>query len=487
MGAASQVLHDRGDVVRAVRAAFWAGTTLLRQGELAAGSGWIARGRRLLDEAGLDDCVERGYLSIAPAFAAMHSGDLVSALGLIRQVMEIGRRFGDSDLLVFMRLAEGRTRLLQGDVQDGMATLDEMMLSATTTDISPLFAGLIFCFALQTAHQFHDLGRARAWTAASTRWCLAQPDLDMYRGECQVYRAHVLQVGGDWRHASEEVASACRAFLRHPPHFAAGFAVYEQGELHRLAGRYPEAEATFAQAASLGHTAQPGLALLRFGQGRLSAADAGIRRALAEAPSPLLRATVLPAYVDIVLAACDREAAHAAATELAEIAARFHSDYLHGMAAHAEGAVRLATGEAQAALPPLRRAAASWQQLDAVYLSAQTRLLIGCACRELGDEDAAQLEIDGARQVFTRLGAAPDARRAATLLAPAGQDRPGGLTGREVELLALLATGKTNREIAVQLFISEKTVARHVSNIFDKLGISSRAAATAYALKNNLA
>lgn len=487
MAGASQVLAERGDAPGAARAAYWAGATLLRLGEFATGSGWNARGQRLLDDAGIDDCVERGYLLVAPVFSALHAGEFENLFTLVGEISAIARRFGDAGLLTLIRQVEGRTRLLQSDVNGGMAILDEVMVTAATTDMSALFVGLIFCFAIRTAHEFHDFGRAREWTAAAERWCLTQPDLDMYRGECQVYRAHALQVGGDWQSASEQVAAACRAFLRPPAHPAAGFALYEQGELHRLAGRYSAAEEAFVQAASHGYPPQPGLALLRLDQGRIDAANASIRRTLAETHEQLARADILPAFVDIVLAAGDLEAAQGAAAELARIGTQFHSEYLQAQAAHAEGAVLLASRRADEALKTLRRATATWQRLSAAYHAARTRLLIGQACRELGDEDAARLEIEGARQVFATLRAEPDVRRSAALLVPPGRNLPMGLTRREVELVALLATGKTNREIAEQLFISEKTAARHVSNIFNKLGVSSRAAATAYALKHDLA
>jgi DNA-binding NarL/FixJ family response regulator len=361
------------------------------------------------------------------------------------------------------------------------------MVSALSTETPPLMVGLIFCFVIRTAHEFHDFGRAREWTAAIERWCLAQPDLDMYRGECQVYRAHVLQVGGDWQRASEQVASACLAFLRPPPHPAAGFGLYEQGELHRLAGHYAEAEEAFAQAASHGHPAQPGRALLRLGQERPIEAAASIRRALAETRDPLARAAILPAFAEITLAVGDIEAARTSMAELIEIGRELRSDYLQALAAHSEGAVLLSEGRPDVALIALRRAAATWQRLNAPYLAARTRLLIGRACRELGDEDSARLEVEGARDTFSTLGAVPDALQASALVSPGRQARPAGLTERELELLALLATGDTNRQIAERLVISERTVARHVSNIFNKLGVSTRAAATAYALKHNLA
>jgi DNA-binding CsgD family transcriptional regulator len=483
---AHQVLLERGDVAGAARAAFWAGQTLLRMGEPARGSGWIERGRRVLDEVGID-CVERGYLLIPLVIAANRAGDTDTALGLIAEVADTARRFGDADLQVFIRHAEGRALLRRGDIAAGMAIVDETMLTVTTGGISPLMTGAIFCSLIEATHSLYDLGRAREWTAAMEQWCLVQPDLNVYRGECQIYRAHVLKVGGDWEHAVEQTNSACVAFLGPPLHPAAGLAFYEQGELHRLAGRFAEAEAAFARASELGHPAQPGVSLLRLGQGRLDAAAAAIRRALAETPDPLARAGVLPAVAEIMLAIGDVEAAGAAGAELAGIASALGSEYLAGLAAAAEGAALLLAGEAPAALPGLRQAARTWQQLNATYLAAQTRLWIGRACRQLGDEDGAKLEIEAARQAFLRLGAGPDAERAATLLARTGGARPKGLTARELELLALLATGKTNREIAEELVISEKTVARHVSNIFAKLGVSTRAAATAFAVRNDLA
>jgi DNA-binding CsgD family transcriptional regulator len=487
MIAASHALLERGDVARAARAAFWAGATLARLGERAASSGWVSRGLRLLEEAGLQDSVERGYLLIPSIFDALRARELEVASGLIAESGSIARRFHDPNLATLVRHLDARALMARGQVPAGLAILDDVVVTATTSEISPLIAGLLFCSAIVIAHQVHDLGRAREWTAAAERWRESQPDLEMYRGECQVYRAHVLQVAGDWPRAQRQVASACEAFLQPPPHPAAGLAFYEQGELHRLTGRHAEAEAAFTRAASLGHSAQPGLALLRLAQGRAEAATAGIRRALTEASEPLARAGVLPAFVEIMVAAGGHDEARAAAAELREVAAQSGSDYLKAMAAQAEGAVRLTVGDAGSALPRLRDAAAAWQRLEAAYSFARTRLMIGEACAALGDADAARLEIEGARDVFRQLGAEPDLRAAEALLVTPNRRRPAGLTEREVELLALLATGRTNREIAGDLFISEKTVARHVSNIFNKIGVSSRAAATAFALRRGLA
>ena len=487
MSAASQVLLERGDVLRAARAAFWAGATLARLGGRAASSGWISRGLRLLEEAGLADSVERGYLLVPMIFDALRARDLELASGMIAEAGAIAGRFHDAELTLVVRHLDGRVLLARGGVSAGLAILDDVVVTATTSNVSSLIAGLLFCSVIVTAHQVHDFARAREWTTAAERWRESQPDLEMYRGECQVYRAHVLQLTGDWPRAEQQVTSACEAFLQPPPHPAAGLAVYERGELYRLTGRYAEAEEALTRAASLGHSAQPGLALLRLAQGRGDAAAAGIRRALAEASGPLARAGVLPAYVEIMLATAAHDEARLAAAELEEVAAMSGSDYLKATAAQAEGAVRLRIGDAGSALPRLREAAAVWVRLEAPHNIARTRLMIGEACAALGDADAARLEIEGARDAFRQLGAEPDLRKTEALLAARDRPRPAGLTEREAELLALIATGMTNREIARELVISEKTVARHVSNIFNKIGVSSRAAATAFALRQGLA
>jgi len=485
MGRASQELVARGDSERGARAAFFAGSTLNRLGETAAGSGWIARGRRLLEDAGLDDSVVHGYLLLSSVFQALRRGDLSAEPAQVSEIAGIARRHGDDDLLTFVRHLEGRATILAGDVQRGLAMLDEAMVGAVTTGMSPLLAGLMFCSILGTAQELHEYPRAREWAAAIDGWCDAQPGLEMYRGECRVFRARILQIAGDWPRAEEQAASACETFLRPPASpYAAARALYEQGELYRLTGRYANAEQAFDQAASLGHPAQPGLALLRLAQGRRQAAAAGIRRALAEAAGPAARAGILPAYVEILLAAGDLPGAHTAAGELHAVATQLESEYLGAQAAQAEGAVLVAAGEPAAALARLRGAAETWRRLEAGHALARTRLLIADACGSLGDADAAAFERAAARNAFELLGAAPDLE--ASERRPGPGERPFGLTEREAELLALLATGKTNREIGAQLFISEKTVARHVSNIFDKLGVSSRTAATAVALRHGL-
>jgi len=209
-----------------------------------------------------------------------------------------------------------------------------------------------------------------------------------------------------------------------------------------------------------------------------------IRRALEEAQDPIARSRLLPACVEVMLEAEEVGAARAAADELTGIAAQFDAPYLNALAVQASGAVLLAEGDPRAALALLRTAQRSWRNLEAPHQAARVRLMIAVACRELGDGASAELEFEAARGVLEELGAHPDLERLARL---AGAPRPGGLSRRESEVLTLVAAGKTNRAIATELFISEKTVARHVSNIFTKLGLSSRAEATAYAYEHGLA
>jgi len=267
---------------------------------------------------------------------------------------------------------------------------------------------------------------------------------------------------------------------------ALGHAAYRQGEVHRLQGDFGTAEAAYREASRFGLEPQPGLALLRLGQGNGNVAAAAIRRALSETTPPLKRAALLPAYVEVMLAVEEIDAARSASTELEELAERQGSDALDAMSAHARGAVDLAGGDPGAALVALRRAWQAWQDLGAPYDAARTRVLAGLACRALGDEDAALLEFEAARGVFAHLEARPDLAAVDSLAGVAALGATHGLTERELQVLRLVAAGKSNHAIAVDLFLSDHTVRRHLQNIFRKVGVSSRAAATAFAFEHDL-
>jgi DNA-binding CsgD family transcriptional regulator len=480
---AHQEFLSRGEVERAVRCAFWLAFALLEQGDQARGGGWLARARRLLDDAQLD-CVEQGYLLFPGALQALVEGDAAAAGAGFAEVARIADRFGDPDLVALSRLGLGGVRLAEGATTAGVALLDEAMVAVEAGEVSPLVAGIVYCAVIESCQEIYDLRRARQWTASLTRWCAAQPDLVPYRGECLVHRSEIMALHGAWPDAMEEARRAAER-LSAPPRPAAGLAFYQQGELHRLRGELTRAEEAYRQASQWGREPQPGLALLRLAQGQVDTAAAAIRRVVDEAADVASRSRLLPAQVEILLAAGDVAAAGAAAAELTRLADGLGAPFLTAVAAHAQGAVLLAEGDPRAALAALRGAWLAWRDLEVPYQAGRVRVLIGLACRELGDRDGAEMELDAARWVFRQLEAAPDLARVEALSGRAGAGA-GGLTARELEVLRLVAAGETNKAIAADLFISERTVDRHLSNIYAKLGVSSRAAATAHAYRHGL-
>jgi DNA-binding CsgD family transcriptional regulator len=374
-----------------------------------------------------------------------------------------------------------------GEIETGVALLDEAMVAVGAREISPIAMGDAYCSVIEGCQELFDVGRAREWTAALSHWCDVQPELVLYRGQCLIHRAELMQLRGAWPEALREVQLACGRLADPPGQPALGAASYVRGDLHRLRGELAHAEQAYRAASELGRDPQPGLALLRLAQGRVDAADAAIRRAAHESEDPFTRARILGPYVEIVVKAGDVEAAQTAAAELATLAAKLRQPFLRALAAHTTGVALLAGEDPRGALVSLRRAWTGWRDLEAPYEAARARVRIAVACNALGDADGAEMELDAARSVFAELGAAPDVALAESLSRTADKRTVGGLSVREVEVLALVATGKTNRQIADQLVISEKTVASHLSHIFTKLGLSSRAAATAYAYEHGLA
>ncbi|MDQ3751739.1 MAG: LuxR C-terminal-related transcriptional regulator [Actinomycetota bacterium] len=486
LGRAHHESLDKGDTERAIRCTFWLGFQLIFKGDMAQASGWFARGRRLLEEDKLD-CVEQGYMLVPLAVQSLHGRDFATAQATFGRAAEIGKRFGDLDLTALAGFGRGQALIGLGESTEGLTLLDEVMVGVTTGEVSALVSGLVYCGVISSCQEVFDLRRAQEWTQALTHWCASQPDLVPYRGQCLVHRAQIMLLHGAWAAAMEEAERARETLARAPDRGAVGMAFYELGELHRLRGNFAEAEDSYRQASHWGHAPQPGLARLRLAQGEVGAAEAAIRRATDEARDLVTRSKILPAQVEIMLAAGDVPAARVAADELSKIAADVDAPLLRAIAAFALGAVLRAEGDVRAALAELRHAWRIWRDLGAPREAARARVLIGMACRELGDEDTAGMELDAARLAFQELGAEPDLADMEELSQRATSQAADGLTGREVEVLALVATGKTNREIATDLVISEKTVARHVSNIFIKLGVTSRAAATAYAYRHDLA
>jgi DNA-binding CsgD family transcriptional regulator len=468
---------------RAARCAFWIGLRYLLRGEPGRASGWHARAGRLLDRED-GECAERGYLLMPEAEQSLHAGDAKGAFALAGTAAECGERFGDADLVAIARHVQGRARLREGRVKEGLALLDEAMLAVTRGELSPIPTGLLYCSVIECCRGVHALERAREWTSALARWCDRQPEMVSFTGACRVHRAEVLQLCGDW---SAAVAEAGRARARAATDRAsAGEAAYQLGEIHRLRGDLAAAEDAYRAASEMGREPQPGLALLRLAQGRVGAAVAALRRVLAATPDPLARTRVLPASVEVLLAAGEVAEARAASEELRAIAVRFDTEVLGALALQADAAVALAEGNAVAALELARRAGEVWARAEAPYPGAQARVLAGLACRALADDEGCRLELEAAKRVFAGLGARPDHARADALADVDRPRRPHGLTPRELEVLRLVAAGKTNKAIASQLLLSEKTIDRHVSSILGKLRVPSRAAATAFAYEHEL-
>ncbi len=477
---------DQGDAGRAVRCAFWVGLFLMRRGRQAEGGGWFARAQRLVEERALDG-VERGYLLVSAAKRTLESGDPHQADEMLREAAGIAERHGDPDLIAWCLMGRGRALVASGEIRRGVAMLDEAMVAVTTGDVSPVVAGVVYCALVITCRDIFDWRRAQEWTVVLSRWCATQQDLKPYRGQCLVHRAEIMQLHGEWPDALAEARQACAHLADPPGDPVLGMAQYQLAELLRLRGEFSRAEQAYRKAGESGHLVQPGLALLRLAQGRIDDAEAAVRGIAAEAEDDRVkRCRALAAFVEIVLAAGDVEAARAATDELSEFAADLDAPYLRAVAASARGAIMLADGDDRAACVALRRAWTIWQELDAPYEAARVRLMMADACTRLSDHDTAGMELDAARRVFEQLGAAPALAKLAELSGRPRQSAPGGLTPREVDVLRLVATGASNREVADRLVLSEKTVARHMSNIFTKLGVTSRAAATAYAYQHEL-
>jgi DNA-binding CsgD family transcriptional regulator len=470
------------DWSRAARCAFWLGITLANRSEKAKANGWLARAQRVLDDSG-HECVERGWLLVPLGLQLYYESEYERSSATFSEVVRIGLEYAATDLVTVGRQARGRVLIRLGRTREGLALLDEAMVAVEAGEVSPIPAGIVYCSVIEVCQEIFDVRRAQEWTAALSDWCTAQPDLVPYRGRCLVHRAEIMQLHGDWPTAAEEVRHACRR-LSVPPQPQLGMAYCRLAELHRLRGEFEEAEEAYRAATERRARVEPGLSLLRLAQGRLDAAVGSITRALEETRTHVPRSKVLPAYIDIMLAAGDVVAARSGTDELSGIAGVLGAPLLVGRAAHAHAAVLLAQGDSRGALQATSRAWAAWEELELPYEVARLRVLVGLIYREMGDQDGAEMEFACARQVFHDLGANPDLARLEELTGH--PHLPRGLTAREGEVLALLARGKSNREIAAELMISERTVARHLSNIFTKLDVSSRTAASAFAFEHDL-
>ncbi|TCO34210.1 regulatory LuxR family protein [Kribbella steppae] len=465
---AYEQLLAQHDLLGAASAALWSGLQRMVSGDVVVGGGWLARAARLIEEDGTDS-VPAAVLRMSEAFGA---ADLEQALAISNEAVAAGRRLGNRDLVGLALHQEGLFLLELGRTANGLAKLDEAMVELTSGSLSPMVTGIVYCGAISGCWTVYELRRAEEWTAAMTRWCDAQPELANFTGECKVRRAELKQLRGAWTDARKDLAGVSTADI---DLWAAGCAAYVRGDLDRLQGHFADAEECFTEASRLGYDPQPGLALLRLQQGSVQAAAAMIRRCLSESQNDAKRVEVQFAAAEILVASGDLEAAEKAVDALADLASKCRTTIVYALQEQAQAMIRLAEGRPDSALTPARAALRRWVELRAPYQEARTRLLIADACRALGDNESADRETSTARQTLENLGAVAEPRRPEGLLSP-----------REIEVLRLVATGATNRVIADQLVLSERTVDRHVSNIFTKLGVSSRSAATAYGLEHKL-
>lgn len=473
-----------GATTSAARSAFWLGLRLMFRGETGHSRGWLGRAERLVaeDEA---ETVERGYLLLAASQVELDDGDLAAAGNSADSALRIGERFGEADLIAIARHLLGHVEIQGGKILVGISHFDETMVAVAGGELSPIVTGLLFCSVIEGCQDVCALERAQEWTRALSDWCGRQPEMVAFTGLCSVHRAEILQLSGAWQEAFDE-AERAMARCANVNRRATGAAYYRQAEIHRLRGELAAAERAYRQASELGWEPQPGFALLRHAQCRVTDAARSIVTALSATEAPSQRARLLPAYVQILVSAGQRDDAARGVRELAELAARFDSTVLAAEAAQAAGELHLATGDAVAALRVLRDARGMWERLEAPHAAARARVLMSRCCHTLQDADGERLELQAARVIFERLGARLDITRLEEKAAQ-GPGAPGPtLTARERKILKLVATGRTNKAIASELSLSEKTVERHVSNICTKLDVPSRTAATAYAYEHSL-
>jgi ATP/maltotriose-dependent transcriptional regulator MalT len=471
-----------GDSLRAGQAAVWLWQDNMLKARPSIAGGWLRRARRWLEQH--PGTAPYGNLLLREAETAHGAGDLETALTTGREALALGRELRNASMEAEALQTIGRALVDNGDVAAGMGHIDDAMLSAVEGKLTPYATGKIYCSLISACEQLGDVRRAAEWTDATLRWSEKHP-LAMWPGICRVHHASLLTLRGQWDAAEREARRACEDIGDfHLGNAATGFA--EIGDIRRRLGDLDGAEIAFARAEELTGGQTPGLALLRLAQRRLDAATTIITRLLAEQTwNRLERGKLLPARVQIAVAAGDVAAAADAATELEQIAHDFDSPLLSAAALTARGRVLSAQGDAAGACVTLREALRQWQGLDVPYEVATVRLLLGQACRACGDDEEATRSLETARSIFDKLGAALDVRHVKEL-ASGPANLPAGLTDREAEVLRLVAAGKTNKDIAAELFLSERTVARHLSNIFTKIDVGSRTAAAAWAFENDL-
>jgi ATP/maltotriose-dependent transcriptional regulator MalT len=481
---AYHLYDDVGDHRGAGMAAVWLYEHHAFRARGAIAGAWLRRARRALEDD--PECVPHGALLLREAEALHSGGELDRAVERATQVVELGRRLRSADLEAEALQTVGRVLIDRGEIAEGMGHLDEAMLFAVEGRLGPYSTGKVYCSLIGACEETGDFDRAAEWTEATERWSQRHP-FGIFPGICRVHRAIVLKRRGSLAEAEQEAARACEELLHSRPVTSAQ-AWAEVGDICRRIGELDRAEEAFARSQELSGGPCAGLALLRLAQGRADAARSIIEGCTSGAVNPLGRANLLPTVIHVAVAGGDLEGADAALDELQEIATTFDLPEMTAALMASRGRVQLARGEAGLARATLQEALERWRALDVPYEVASVGTLLGQALHESGDEIGAVAAFTAASQQFDQIGAHLDARRVLGGGSTTAGRRvlPASLTEREAEVLRLVAAGLTNNEIAARLFLSAKTVSRHLSNIFTKIGVTSRAGATAFAFEHDL-
>ena len=407
-----------GDRLGAARLALTLSWDHLNRGAFAVSRGWFANAERLLE--GQPEAREHGFLALSRGITTLFAeGNIEGALPELERAHDIAARTGDRDTQVLALVGKGRAFVQRGDVEQGLAILDEASTSAVSGELRPYATGLVYCATITSCQHVGDYRRAAEWTEAASRWC-EQEDMNGFPGACRIHRAEIMRLRGDWPEAEKTALAACEEVHDFDRLVTAG-GYYEIGEIRRRRGDFAVAEEAFRTANELGRSPQPGLALLQLAQGKVDSAVAGVTRRLAEMDEPLERVRMLPALAEIALAAGDLDTARSAAAELQQIVDSYKIGDRRAPAFDATvnltlGQIELARQDWDDASRDLRRARDEWQEIGAPYETAQARMLLGIAFRHQGDEHAATLELQAAQTTFERLGAKLDEERAKELL-----------------------------------------------------------------------
>jgi class 3 adenylate cyclase len=407
-----------GDKLSAARLALTLSWDHMNRAAFAVSRGWFANAERLLE--GIPESAEHGYLALSRGMKTlMAEGNIPEALVSLELAHEIAVRTGDRDTQILALVGTGKAYVLRGDVDKGLAILDEASTSAVSGELRPFATGLVYCATISSCQDVGDFRRAAEWTAAANRWC-DDEDMNGFPGACRIHRAEILRLNGDWPQAEKTALAACGE-LRDFDRRITGGGYYEVGEIRRRRGDFAAADEAFRTADELGRPPQPGLALLHLAEGKIESAVAGITRALAETDEPLQRTRMLPARIEIAIAAADLEGARTAADELEQIVDAFKIGDQRAPAFDAEvhlarGQIQLAEADVDAAATSLGRARDEWQRVGAPYEVAQARTELAVAFRRQGDEHAATAELEAAHRTFEKLGARLDQERVDELL-----------------------------------------------------------------------